>query len=556
MSAADNIARTILAMGQIRAQGLQQAAEAQARAQANSAQVWGGALAGIGQTIAQVPQQIQQQKTAQIENQVRQAQLGQLQESMAAQQRANAVIAKLPKNPDGTFPTDQLIQQLAGANVPLAGQERFATTVDNLNKITTSFNGAKQQHLVKAAQLILDSSGDQSITPDSLHLTVAALKPTGLITDADEEAFVKAMAQPGLDPTAMLKGIIKSGTEPMKPTAIGAGGLLLPGGQVVPPQARPPEPGTGQHVINGQLVGPNGERIGQPVPPQKEPAAKALQRASVLVDGKPTEVLVDPDPTAAQKVFDLDGRPVANAAARIKPIPPASAASAASGATPAPIKPGSPEYQAAKDLASGKLTFPQFRTLVAYSRDAGKKLAIYQLASELNPEFNPSQFELGFKMASNASFRNRLVAINALNPVIDQVDALAQQVGNTDVPAFNKVLQSAKFNIGSRPVTNFRQMQILLGDEVGNALGVGTASDLKTRLGLDLVNPNLGPKQFADTMEQLRAVLGARKADILKQMGLYAPEQAAPATPPNPGVTPPAPQGQAGNPLGLQRPRR
>ena len=55
----------------------------------------------------------------------------------------------------------------------------------------------------------------------------------------------------------------------------------------------------------------------------------------------------------------------------------------------------------------------------------------------------------------------------------------------------------------------------------GNALGVGTGSDLKTRLGLDLVNPNLGPKDFLDTMQQLRTVLGARKDNLLQTMGPY-----------------------------------
>lgn len=64
-------------------------------------------------------------------------------------------------------------------------------------------------------------------------------------------------------------------------------------------------------------------------------------------------------------------------------------------------------------------------------------------------------------------------------------------------------------------------MQILLGDEVGNALGIGTASDLKTRLGLDLVNPNLSPANFKATMDQLRTVLDARRSELGRQMGIY-----------------------------------
>ena len=56
---------------------------------------------------------------------------------------------------------------------------------------------------------------------------------------------------------------------------------------------------------------------------------------------------------------------------------------------------------------------------------------------------------------------------------------------------------------------------------MGNALGVGSASDLKTQLGLKLVDPTLGPGDFLDTMQQLRNVLGARKENLLKGMGIY-----------------------------------
>ncbi len=86
-------------------------------------------------------------------------------------------------------------------------------------------------------------------------------------------------------------------------------------------------------------------------------------------------------------------------------------------------------------------------------------------------------------------------------------------------------------------------MQILLGDEVGNALGVGTGSDLKTRLGLDLVDPNISAANFKATMGQLRDVLQARKAELVRQMGVYAPDQQQSA--------PSAPAGKA-DPLGIR----
>ncbi len=88
--------------------------------------------------------------------------------------------------------------------------------------------------------------------------------------------------------------------------------------------------------------------------------------------------------------------------------------------------------------------------------------------------------------------------------------------------AFNRLLQGAKLQVSNKTVANFQQLKTLLGDEVGLALGVGTGSDLKTKLGLDLVNTNLSDGSFQSNMDQLDSILGARKGLLLKQMGTYA----------------------------------
>jgi hypothetical protein len=180
-------------------------------------------------------------------------------------------------------------------------------------------------------------------------------------------------------------------------------------------------------------------------------------------------------------------------------------------------------YRVAQDIAYGKLTMADFNRIYGRAMgNAGTKVAIYDKARELNPDFDPSKFELGFKLAGNPAIRQRLVAIDSLGPVIDKIEGLAQQADLTNVPALNKLLSAGKFAVGDKTITNYRQLQTLLGDEVGNALGVGSGSDLKTKLGLDLVNPNLGPQQFIASMEQIRSVLGARKDTLLKQFGPYA----------------------------------
>lgn len=190
----------------------------------------------------------------------------------------------------------------------------------------------------------------------------------------------------------------------------------------------------------------------------------------------------------------------------------------------------------ASDLATGIVSFSDFNKIYGSRSGAGSavKAAIYDKARTQNPDFNPTAFEAGQRMFSNPQIRQRMTAIDQLSPVIDKITTLAKANGNTDLPALNRLINGAKFQLGGTTATDLRQLQTLLGDEVGNALGVGTGSDLKTRLGIDLVNTNLGPKQFAETMQQLKDVLGSRRKALADMMGPYGKNtepKAAPADP-------------------------
>jgi hypothetical protein len=191
------------------------------------------------------------------------------------------------------------------------------------------------------------------------------------------------------------------------------------------------------------------------------------------------------------------------------------------------IPEGSPDYRAAQDLAYGKLTFQQFRSIYpSRANDGGKKAAIYDLARDMNPEFDPAQYEMGFKYASNPKTRNALVSIDQVVPNINRMVDLSNQISRTDLPSVNALLSSAKFQLGSRKVSNFRQMQKLIGDELGIALGAGGMSDMKLQLGLDIVDPNLGPEQFFQSMANVKDFLQQRKLAILHGEGPYGKDEA------------------------------
>jgi len=192
------------------------------------------------------------------------------------------------------------------------------------------------------------------------------------------------------------------------------------------------------------------------------------------------------------------------------------------------IAAGTPEYKVASDLAYGHMTFQQFRSLYAYSRDTSKKLGIYQLASELNPNFNPAAFEIGFRFAVNPKTRMALAAVNNVLPNIDKVIALSDTIQRSDLPSWNALLNRTRFQLGNRKVTNFRQMQKLIGDELGVALGAGAMSDMKLQLGLDVVDPNLGPEQFKAAMENVKEFLVNRKQSIVNEEGIYGDKKDPP----------------------------
>jgi hypothetical protein len=98
--------------------------------------------------------------------------------------------------------------------------------------------------------------------PDQVGAALLSAVPPEMKAKYDKEQADAAQARAAADktPTAVVNGQVVN-------TQTGA-----PIGAAVPPQVKP---GEGQRVINGQLVGPAGERIGAPVPKQVDPTAAA-----------------------------------------------------------------------------------------------------------------------------------------------------------------------------------------------------------------------------------------------------------------------------------------
>ena len=118
--------------------------------------------------------------------------------------------------------------------------------------------------------------------------------------------------------------------------------------------------------------------------------------------------------------------------------------------------------------------------------------------------------DAGGKSVSTSYVQKAKIAINAILPNIDKVVELSNQVNRVGVAGVDDLLQKAKVQIGNQSVTNFKEAQKLIADELGVALGGGTMSDMKLQLGFDVTDPSVKPEVFASNMALVKTFLENR----------------------------------------------
>jgi hypothetical protein len=207
-------------------------------------------------------------------------------------------------------------------------------------------------------------------------------------------------------------------------------------------------------------------------------------------------------------------------------------------------------YRVAQDLAYGKMTFSMFRTLLAYNRDANLKMAIYAKAAELNPNFNPAKFEMGFTLAKNPKVQQQLASLdNSIQGVSDLLKA-SDAASSTGLRVLNEYAPKGGLTIGGKKYSNFRVAQKAFADELSGALGFGSATDMSRQMGIDMTDPTLSPDRFSAAITDIVVpFINRKRSTLLYQMGTYGtedfnPAASAPKTPPGMGggesKTPPA----------------
>lgn len=193
----------------------------------------------------------------------------------------------------------------------------------------------------------------------------------------------------------------------------------------------------------------------------------------------------------------------------------------------------------AKGLASGEMS-PDF-VIKSYSKFGQKGQqripAVVAMAKKINPALNVSQRELEFKWGSNAGATKTIAAANNALSNIDKIVKVSDQWARTGSPGLNSMIKYGQQQLGYKNATNISELQIAIGDEVAGVLGYGTSSDLKTKLGIDLTNPNVSPENFRSNMGILKDLLATRGRTMAAPMGIYGQRPGIQFTPQQSGAT-------------------
>lgn len=224
------------------------AAEMIGLAQARAAQIKSQAYAGAVQNIASIPAQIEQQRSAQIDQQLKRQQLQEGIDSKQEQTRQRIVMT---------------IGRLAnGAKSP----EDFVSGLGDM----AGLGGLPKDVAAHVAAQV------QAAGPDGWD----AVKTKYVEFGSQYEQAVKMGANDRLVKPSTGKVIVDAVP---KPVDLGPGHSLVqppaaPGAQATTVATAPFAPGTGQHVVNGQVVDAEGAPVGAAVPKQVDPVDEARQK--------------------------------------------------------------------------------------------------------------------------------------------------------------------------------------------------------------------------------------------------------------------------------------
>lgn len=413
-----------------RAAAAERIGEVQARGAQQEAGAWSGAVQNIGQLVSNIPAQLQQQKRAGLQDELTGLQL----QDTKLRMSDNAAARADQERARHDALTTQIGLRLHDSGNTLEAMQEALNTAEKNGLIDT--NQAQEMGAAVSAdpsKIPLVSRGWIGATPQGraiLEKTITQ-KPGEVTTRTFDNAPV-GMPLP----------------EARKTQA-----------ELAADAADPKSPTQAQSATALDLMRP----------PKAEPAAKSYQHVDKLLDGKPTTLLLDPAPGG--KLYDLNQKEIENAAARVKPIPPASVTVRnmidASGKGEI--------SSTAKGIAEYRIPAPSARSMAS-----GEGKALMDQVLRANPDYDAGQFPARSKMRIQFTSGAQSQTINSINTAIGHLDQfvdVAKALDNGNFRPGNQAFNWLKATFGDSAPTNFEGIRSIMSGELASAFKKSGATD-------------------------------------------------------------------------------
>ncbi len=562
MSAADNIAATILEQGRIRAQGL-----------AAHGDIYGHLAQSLGQIPGQVLQQThqfqrqqQEEQTQQQEATLRSQQIAQGQYQQDAQKRAqqlnetvNGLLHSQLLTPENR---PKLRDAFTQANVPLQVQSEIFKSLDEVDASADRIERTQIDNTAELAHSALIGGA----SPESAASVIAYAQMHPGRVDRDAVTRLQTAASQGQDIKPILEEIrgrsekFRKASEPVK---LGEGDRLVnPLNSAVLAENPPKPPPATEPSLAVDAANPQ-----SPTAARSKAALDALR-----ADTRAKEIREAADSKARLGIEQQN----ANTGSARERREAGQAASFAAPSTLPDVAPGqkndaylqsltAPVAAQVKALAEGRMQVPTGAALRSpYWQN------LIQAVAKYDPSFDTVNYNARSKTRAAFTSGKEASQVNALNTVIGHLDGLSQAADalqNSDSPLYNSVANRLSKALGRPAVTNFDTIKKAVADEVTKVWrqSGGTESDVRSaQANLDAAN---SPAQLHGAIatygDLLESKLGALADQYKQGMGsdpinLVTPQSRATLTKLEgragkaPAVTPPTTTaGPKADPLGL-----
>lgn len=542
--------------------------DAAARASEQTGQIYGQAIANIGQTVGNAVTQA----TDPRQQLARQA-VTQGQELHAGQQQLDALTKPYTPNgpqPEGEGPAptqhpyldDKGLYDIPKLTAALS-QSGLTHLAPELLKGAESINESilkHQDYEQKAAQqqtILIGDMADGVVKmmkagmPFAQALDMAAAP--GLATkrfDPQQFAQVKArlIALPPEQQQAALGQLMDQAAQVSPEKDLGKDAQRLDRYNRVTATNVVTEPGKGDYTINGQRFKADGTPIGTAVPKQAEPPKVGSEEDFVTTYAKekfnkPATAL-----TIAEKSEALGAFKAANADQEVR----AAALAQKNLATVLEqMKAGQqPTAEDAKtvadDLVNHRQSPSQVKLMFGTRGQEGQAfmLKVNTAAKAMDPTFNYEEAESSYQLAKSTGFQNTVRYMDSALESIPRLEQNAKNLGNGTFRTLTQIANAAKNQFNDTDLKRFKTDALLVGDEIAKILsggGTGSAtSDAKLKQATEIVGASDSVPAIAAAMQEVQALMGNRRRALTR--GTYMEGTAA---------AKPSASGPKNDPLGL-----